>query len=604
MQNILRQKGNEESLSTHRIILSYLQSQVEGIETSRVQQVDLVQIWHQALNDHAENLFSATAGCLALLLKVISNLYDFIHVGNVLCEQLLHEDNLPLFEHGLSASRSREHLISPCLRLLKEISAFDGGKAANLLYRARHVTFQRFDIFLTIRNPQNDHAHGHRRLPSIRSTAIDYLLFNITLQSERGKIYILNQRRWMQRLFQGLPEDPSRVVLRVCTVLKSEVAENQNLSVSLRGRLFDISALDSLVQCFTSKEFADQKSQDLNVRQQVYALLHSICASPQYSIPAGAYKELHVLSEHHTEVESSEDEDVQQSDFKVNSKDLQLSIRTFADFLVRLRPQADLKQAELILACFRTCPELVDEYFAVDVPSFLDPHLTASWIGYAHFLLSFIQEPLQRDVIYSKLEASSIPHLLDHILPPVLTQKTLTKCINQSNELITFMTIRLLIAGFQKLKRTEQVLLERSLIEKTNSATLYFNELKSEFCKRCPKTRHLNAQLKGCPEENIFLRECIMNVIDLYHQTSPDLIGEEDLDVSALLYASLSNFMEEGQDGKDTEIMSLELNRLIRIARWSAGTRWWHKPGMHKFEVSSVSRQQTDIQQKQDHSQH
>ena len=85
----------------------------------------------------------------------------------------------------------------------------------------------------------------------------------------------------------------------------------------------------------------------------------------------------------------------------------------------------------------------------------LEPKLSNTWIGYASFLFEVVQLPIP-EYLGNENEFALLPPqtnvMIESILPRPLTQKVLTRCLNQSSELITFFAIRLLVLAFEKMR--------------------------------------------------------------------------------------------------------------------------------------------------------
>jgi Ribosome 60S biogenesis N-terminal. len=80
---------------------------------------DLIQTWGLGDSGNHDSLLTNVPSVLAVFLKTISRELEFREFGLALCKHLLQKDQLRLFNRGLTATKSKEHLISPCLRLLR-----------------------------------------------------------------------------------------------------------------------------------------------------------------------------------------------------------------------------------------------------------------------------------------------------------------------------------------------------------------------------------------------------------------------------------------------------------------------------------------------------
>ncbi|KAK1020064.1 hypothetical protein LTR33_019251, partial [Friedmanniomyces endolithicus] len=78
---------------------------------------------------------------LALLLRTLSSLLDFRDHGILLGQTALQYLHLQLVKRGLDAPNNMDYVVSPCLRLLTEVTSFDGGALAKQVYKHREQTF-------------------------------------------------------------------------------------------------------------------------------------------------------------------------------------------------------------------------------------------------------------------------------------------------------------------------------------------------------------------------------------------------------------------------------------------------------------------------------
>lgn len=585
LANLSKDKASDSSETGRASLLKYLQHQLESrIGDEHPPVPDLVRIWRHALDSSHENLFSSVANCFCLLLKTISCFHDFSPLGNALCKILLNADHITLFDNGLSANQSRLHLISPCLRLLREIIAFDGGASAKYIYRARNTTLQRLDAFLTLHTHSNEKNGRGRREEHLRQVAIDYLMLNISSQSQPAKLWILSQRRWVRALLQGLDNDPPSVVLRVLSGLRTEIAQDYNVPVLDRIRFFDEWVLCRLAILYNYNDKRAEGSETANVHNSVNSLLYSVCASSQYSLLSKVEQEPEVLLQDHLE-DLGKQRNGHQSEYQESSLRYQSeATQTITTLLQRLRPHADSRQADLLVASFRASPYLLTEYFARPGHFNFDPTLSAYWIGYSRFILALLQEPLREgdlDAYMTGKERLS-DNLLDFFIPPVISQKLMTKCLNQSSSLIAFISSRVLIAVFTRLNAIKNYIQKFTRApgqETTKSSKEKFARLVEAFCERCPKLHVVVARLRGCPRGHGMLHESLLRLLALYHVTVPYIALEEEFDMSPTLLQAFSDD-QLGDKIRSHEGMSqLDLNHLVEIACRSPSTNWWYKPG-------------------------
>ncbi|KAL9127793.1 MAG: hypothetical protein Q9217_003399 [Psora testacea] len=567
-----------DQLTKRAILLEFLQS--GGPSNGRLKDygvTGLLQSWHFAVQANSESFCSSIAACFALLLKAISSLLEFRDCGNTICRILLHDDQLKLLNHGLSASRHKEHLIDPCLRLLTEVVLFDGGRAAKIVYRQRETTFQRLDAFLSMRRFPQTESDANKGRPSVREIALRYLFANLRLQGRDAKSHLLNNTRIAHSLLQNIADDPARTVHEILTSLRRDILEDTGLSASSKTHFFNEWTLGHLAKLYDYDEVTRTRI-DGSVKHAVHAYLTFLCCSPRHGIlttscsadPIGTYAEAKFVS-------GNEDP----SELSGTARSLKQR-KSISAFLKTLRPYANILHGDLILECFRKVPSLVDDYFSGKTSFSFDPKLTATWVGYSRFLLATIQLPIPKMPRQISHEQNApIKTLINGILPQPLTEKVLTRCLNQSSLLVTFLSVRLLNAAFDKFSKTIGMLLYEQQDEcgrATEDSERLIQNLVAEFCSRCPEMKHIIGQFRRCPRDNITFSEAIARLLDLYYETIPLVALEEKLDISAALSLTLKDLDPLHRRHDYNRLKKLELDHLLEVAVRSPHMQWWHRP--------------------------
>lgn len=143
LDNILYQKDKDNRPRQISILREFLDSQKEK-EPAGLDQPFLTQLWQAwsfANENRDDRLASSIGAIFALLLKTLSSLLDLRDYGILLCRTVLQHQHLRLIKRCLEAPKHLEYVISPSLRLLIEVTAFDCGIFANELYKKREQTF-------------------------------------------------------------------------------------------------------------------------------------------------------------------------------------------------------------------------------------------------------------------------------------------------------------------------------------------------------------------------------------------------------------------------------------------------------------------------------
>lgn len=530
---------------------------------------------------------------LALLIKTISSLVDFREYGTLLCKTLLRREQLKLLDRGLTANKTKEHLISPCLRLLTEIVSFDGGSSARSLYLHRDITFKRLDTFLSLRRVLSEDDAKDARRPSIRNNAVRYLLANIKLQDKTAKADILSQGKLFRSLFQDIKEDAPNIISEILAVLKKHVVLDDTLPRAAKSRVLTDFNLGHIAMLYGHSYEEDQvgnapEHSQTTTQDMAHNFLLFVCTTLNHGVltaQTGWYPPGTNIVRTDLYAEDAGDEHIAFDRLTHLAKyQDRVAVRntTLAAFLQTLRPYADMQQRELLLAIFDAAPELIADYFFKKKSFSFEPKLTATWIGFSAFLFSVVQLPVP---LYFGLKSAygdmppPVPIAIESILPQPLSQKVLTRCLNQNVELITFVAVRLLTSAFLKLKN---VLESFHAVSGPNKDQWEHaaSQLVSEFCRRCPEMKHVVAVFRSCPLGKTMQREAVTRLLSMYYKIIPQIALLEKFDISIALSVALNNTGDINQDSDGRGVRLLELDHLLEIAYRSPDMRWWHKPGI------------------------
>ena len=568
-------------MAKRAILLDFLQDRrLRNGDSEAIPLSGLIQSWHFAVQASNDSLCSSIPACFALLLKSISSLSEFRECGNVFCRILLRDDHLDLFNRGLSAHRHKEYLIDPCLRLLTEIVLFDGGSAAKLVYRQKETTFQRLDVFLAMRNDIYGEENVSRRRASIREIALRYLFANLRLQGRTAKSQLLTRTHIVRSIFQDIADDPPWIIQELLPILKRDIQEDAGLSRVTKAQFFSDWTLGCLATLYNYRETTDRQANS-TVKSTVHAFLLFLCTCPPQGFLCNGEETAAGGVLYGQEGTGSDDEESPRDSCVFNNSNQYKSILRF---LKRLRPHANVLEGNLILDCFRTTPSLIVDYFSEKLSFTFDPKLTATWIGYSRFLLATIQLPLPESLWQKGVnEEALIKVLMGCVLPQPLTQKVLTRCLNQSSPLITFLTARILSAAFGKFTQIINMLRSEKQCERVRPSAASERVIQGLFgilSPRCPETKHVYRQFRSCSEEKPTFREAIARLLAYYLETLPAVALEEKLNVSVALSVASRCLDQRLGNCKNDGLRKLELRHLFNVAVQSPDMQWWHKPGV------------------------
>ena len=585
LESILYHKDEDDRARQLSILREYLDTQKPNDikDTERPFLAQLWQAWSFANQNNDERLTSSIASIFTLLLKTLSSLIDFREHGFILCRTVLQHQHLRLIKRCLDAPKQKDFLISPCLRLLIEVVSFDGGVLAREVYKRREQTFDfgtlRRNLGLT-RTDFTDEDDARRR-PAIRTLTIRYILGHLKYLHEGGKVDVLKSRPLCTSLFHFLRDDTAEVIIELLSVTEQHVLKDSDLPRSAKSALLVQQNLERVT------EIATRSHEGHAAAERAFSWLRAVCTNTSYGVlrasgwyPAGTTK-----SEQYQELEKVVDLGLDSIDFYDRDDRPNIRNTTFLGWIETLRPHSDLRERELVLTCFSSAPELVAAYFA-EKNLQLEPKMSNTWIGYASFLFEVVQLPLPT-YLGNENEFAPLPPqtniMIENILPRPLTQKVLTRCLNQNSELITFFAVRLLILAFEKTSKIRSLMIQRASSSSEHGQLWQeaSDRLLSRFINICPAVKDVATAFRKLPDDDdhALQREAAARLLQLYCDVAPLHAMEEQFDVSASLTTAL---VGEELDERSTEIRGLrqlELKHLLQIAQKSPGMRWLTKQG-------------------------
>ncbi|KAL8807325.1 MAG: hypothetical protein Q9182_000830 [Xanthomendoza sp. 2 TL-2023] len=582
--------GDDAALQAFRrdILLQYLKFQKTSVADGYPS--DLLKTWSFAAQSNNEGLYCTVTAVLALLLKTISHHAEFQNAGRGLCNLLLDKDHLKPFERGLSAEKRKDHIISPCLRLLTQVVSFDGGYSAKRVYRNKVVTFKRLDTFLSLRQDVEAPESESRRKIPLRNIALQYLFANLRFQHPAIKTEILAHGRTLRSIFQAIKDDPPWVVEQLLRVMKDDILKDEKIPRRVKGRLFTDQVLSSVATLYNYVDNEKDPTGDGKEREQqniselAHTLLLALCTTPEYGVlrpesqDPGAEDE-----EFSTPIENISKYQKTGTSYKREQRRAIMKNNTLSSFLQTLRPYASSSQRGLTLATFQAAPELIADYFYKKRTFSFEPKLTATWMGFATFLLSTIQMPLPKRLMGSK--ASGVYpaqnfDIIESILPLPLSTKVVSRCLHQNVTLIKFFAIKILTAAFNKFAQILRCFRSMSRNYPGPPAQIWdtaASELSDEFCQRCPEMNHVITVFRSCSSKDTLLREASARLLSLYYQHLPQTALEQKFDASTALSAVFHEISTSAHQAVEPSLASMVFVHLLYVARCSPDMRWWQK---------------------------
>lgn len=544
---------------------------------------DIMETWNYAAHSNNDNIISAVAVVLALLLKFTSQRLDLTSMGLGIGRTLLQKRQQELLARNLSVDKSKEFIISPTLRLLREVVCFDGGTLAKPVYRARNLTFKALARNMGIRYLGEGFEDMKR--PSARTNAVRLFLSALKFLHAEAKAELLSQKDVPLALTKSLREDPPYLVIEILETLRNYVIKDEKLPGQVKGKFLNSMTLTRFASLYHYEHDISKDDSKVTVENAVHSFLKIACTSSTAGVlrPQSGYYPRHVdpdaASSPSTEdeVEPGLESVTWMNKFR---DDIPVRNIALADFIKSLKPHSNLKQSELLLAIFEAAPELIAKYF-IDKQSFtFEPKLSATWVGYSAFLYKATEQPIPaffgRKTGYAHIPPpTSI--VIDNIIALPMSQKILVKCLAQKAELISFIVMRLLVISMQKLQTALRFHREAAGLQNKSMWEESARKLIDEFCQRAPGMKDVITCYRGVGDSDLLQREAASRLLRLYYEAIPQVALMAKFDVSPLLISAIKTLDEEQESDEDRKLRLVELENLLAIAGYSPGMRWFAK---------------------------
>lgn len=584
LDGLLSEGGADEQKV--QILRDYIESSKRHDGESEVTYLtDIMDTWSFAAQANNDNIMSAVSVTLALLLKFISQRLELTVYGLGIGRTLLQKRQQELLARNLSTDKGKEFIISPTLRLLREVICLDGGTLAKPVFRGRNLTFKSL-----ARNMGMKHlGEGLEDLkrPSARTNAIRFFLSALKFLHLEAKIELLSQKELTPALTKSLTNDPPYLVIEILDTLRNHVVKDEKLPGHIKGKVLNSMTLGRISSLYQYRHDSTPGDSRTTVEDAVHAFLKVACTSSTAGVlrPQCGFYPRNVDPDA-ASLPSAEDE-VQpglESITWINKFRDDVPVRNviLADFIQSqtLRPHANLRQSELLLAIFEAAPELVAHYFINKRSFTFDPKLSATWIGYSAFLFKTIELPIPEFFGHKAGYALAPPPtsiIIDNIIPLPMTQKVLVKCLGQKAELISFVAARLLVLAMQKLQVALKMHDEAGRSQNKSIWADSSRRLIDEFCQRAPGMKDVIACYRGVKDSDLLQREAASKLLRLYYEVIPQVALIAKFDVSPLLIAAIKRLEDTEESPEDRTLRLVELENLLAIAGYSPGMRWFAK---------------------------
>lgn len=581
------QTQNEgEKAKKFRVLKAYCDSQISYNGEDPSCFPDLMQAWGFADTNNNDSMLTMIPSVVALFIKTISSNLDFRDFGLALCKFLMQKEQLRFFNRGLTATKSKEHLISPCLRLLTEVVSFDGGAVARQVYAARYITFKRLEVFLTPNKAQLEDAADDAQKSTLRRNAQRYVLANLRVQHANAKTDIIEQGKLMRAFFEYIRKDPRDIVIDVIRAVDRDIVQDSSLPRNSKKLFFSRWNLERLVTLYGyDKESDDPNPTGFSVANEIHKILMNVCTKTELGVllpetgwyPYGSDPES-LPADSDASIELGLDSAVYVDKYR-ESVPVRNGVLSY--IIQALRPDTDSLQIELLVAIFKAAPELVADYFSKKIMFISDPKPVPSWLAESALLFSTVSLPIPKncgwkDKLPPMPPAPSV--VIENILPRPLNQKILTRCLNLNTEIVTLFAVRLITVSFKKLQKVLQIFNSDHGI----SQPLWkqaAGKLVAEFSRRCPVVKDVIQLYKKTSKEDLQQQEAVAELLSCFYEVAPDAAFEEVLDVSLIMVEILKRLDEPNISLDDAELLLSQLQSILKIAQQSASIRWWQQPG-------------------------
>lgn len=550
---------------------------------------NLIQAWDWAAETNFDAILAQVTAVLALLFKVLSSSAELTEFGTLLAKTILQPSVARRLVRSTSAASNKENVISPALRLLTELTRFNEGAHARAVYSKKDFTLEPRilgrNIALWKEHKGMSVADMHKR-PSVRTTAIRYLLTHLRLQDERAKVEILSNTNITRAVFDHLSTDPPFLISEIFDVFTNHVFQDKTVPRQTKSRILNGKTLSRIAGLYNYDLEEGSLTEGHKAPEDLaHEFLCMVCTDPAYGVmlPSNGF---------YPSVKDDEDDDLDHAadnshDFGVEPTEAEILERLgrvrnviLSEFIQSQRPYANTSHQKLVIEIFKASPELVADYFIKRRDFNYDPKLTSTWIGYSAFLFQTIQLPVPNYFGVKKNYRSHPPPvaaMIQSVLPQPLNQQVLTKCINHSSDMVQIFAIRVLIVALQKLRSMVQELLEAATVRPSKQWKQASQRLVTEFSRRCPTFRTVFLATKK-PGLQSLKRESLTRLLRLYCEVTPQAALQENFDFSLPLCNALIEVEKPSDSTENTALRVMELEHWIQVARHSPAMRWWQKP--------------------------
>ncbi|EWC45411.1 hypothetical protein DRE_00810 [Drechslerella stenobrocha 248] len=541
------------------LLHEYLEAQIsqDGDETCN----DLMQAWSFASQSNNFQLLSSVPTAIHLLLRTVSLFPAWKKHGVALTKTVLQPSYLKTIYRSIGGPK--DAISSPCLRLLTEINKFDNGSLCSYLHQAVDFTVKDLARNLEIKKADKttQPAAEDPDRPSVRTVFVRFILSFFQHGTPNIKADIMGVKAFTTPLFKHIRQDTAALINEVLDTFETHVISDLGVARGAKTNYFNDWSLSRLAELCYREDIVDPKDTERTVADVAYVFLENVCTATGNGV---CFKD----NGWYTGAKVDPAIDTKTGKAQVNN-------RILLGLLKSLRPYSNTYHLRLLVAIFKSSPELVAAYFTDTTAFAFDPKLTATWIGLSSVFLETIQIEVPALFGFSGSEMPSVPppvrNMIESIIPQQLTRAVLTKCLTYNNNLVRFFCMRILNAAFSKLAQVLDML--STLSADFVDATAWVNaahDLLDEFSKRVPELPAIITAFNQVPQDGALQREAASRLLLNYHELLPSLApGKFDFG------HSFSQVL--ARIDQSTGFESLEVLHCLHLAKLLPETRWWAK---------------------------
>ncbi|KAA8908374.1 ribosome 60S biogenesis N-terminal-domain-containing protein [Sphaerosporella brunnea] len=567
----------EESVAAanRTILKEYLEAQTrnagkedEDAEKESTVFGDIVQIWSYANQNNSMSSLSMVPTTMTILVRLCSYHDEFKTYGTTLIRTLLRPTTLKIVYRGLTGNK--DHIVSPCLRLLTEMNRFNFGAMCGAVHSAFDFTVKDLPRNLEVKGLTKPTVEDPAR-PSVRTVYLRFILSFLLNGEPSVRNEVLGLRSWTTPIFKHLKTDSAVILHEFLECMTMKVLDEKEIPRATKTNFFNEWTLSHILSLYSREETVmvskAGKEEEKKVADIAHEFLLNACTKSGAGIcfpDHGWYPPGH-----------SDGEEKKKNAPKVHN-------RILSSLLASIRPYADTMQLDLALGICKTCPELVADHFLSNPTFSFEPKLTSTWIGYCTFLVSVITIPIPEN--FGAPMALALPPptsvIVENIIPKPLDKTGLTKCLTNENGLIRFFAIRLLIAAFQKLRSVLDALdtASSAVHDPTESWKKCRFDVVEEFCRRIPDASIVSSIGSGKSDSQGLLQiEAKTRLLADYYTTLPEIASSGRFDINIAL-----GYFLENEDSNQKGMKLLEMGHLLKIANEVPDVKWWNKTSTMK----------------------